>query len=258
MRSLGNTALNLNAQPETFLTYHAILPESSPYSYDVSVRKFREHVRLCAEWPGLQKHGMTFPRFTFDDGHISQFLHALPALEEHSVKGIFFITTGWTGKRANYMDWPELRRLVDMGHEVHSHGYSHALLTHCSEKDLQRELLESKNALEDSLGTEVDSISMPGGRWNGYVVAACVNAGYKRIFTSDPWHKRSQRIQLLGRFNIEQDVTPADLQELLRPQSSRRAKYVMRHHAKTLIRSLVGDHAYHWLWAQLTGWREEK
>jgi peptidoglycan/xylan/chitin deacetylase (PgdA/CDA1 family) len=63
------------------------------------------------------------------------------------MKARFFITAGWTGKKPGYMGWEELRSLHEAGHSIGAHGWTHALLTHCSEKDLQTELSSARFVL---------------------------------------------------------------------------------------------------------------
>src|ERR1035441_4804186 len=81
-----------------------------------------------------------WPEVTFDDGHISDYEYALPILQSRALTARFFITVGWTGKKPGYMGWRELRSLHESGHLIGAHGWSHALLTHCAQGDLDKEL----------------------------------------------------------------------------------------------------------------------
>ena len=110
----------------------------------------------------------------------------LPILQSRGLTAQFFITVGWTGKKPGYMGWPELRALHESGQMIGAHGWSHTLLTHCSEKDLQTELSSARLTLEDKLGTSITTMSLPGGRYNRRVLAACQEAGYTQIYTSVP------------------------------------------------------------------------
>ena len=80
----------------------------------------------------------------------------------------------------------ELKELLARGHAVQAHGWSHKMLTQCSPAELYDELRRSKETLEDVLGASVDTMSLPHGRWNRQVLAACSQAGYKKVYTSDP------------------------------------------------------------------------
>ena len=92
------------------------------------------------------------PEVTFDDGHISNFEYALPILQSQNLKAQFFITVGWSGRRPGYMGWTELRQMHEAGQSIGAHGWTHSLLTHCNEKDLNFELGNARLTLEDKLG----------------------------------------------------------------------------------------------------------
>ena len=130
------------------------------------LRSKREPVLVCAgSWNvraacGLYSRSMreaescgVWPEVTFDDGHISNYELAAPRLQSRGMTARFFITAGWTGKKTGYMGWPELRSLHEAGHPIGAHGWTHKLLTHCSDDELQTELSKSRLTLEDKLGT---------------------------------------------------------------------------------------------------------
>ena len=74
----------------------------------------------------------------------------LAVLDEHGVKGTFFVQ----GKVAEA--FPKLvSSLVDLGHEVQSHGYSHRPLDKMSRAELHDELERGKRTVEDAAGTPV-------------------------------------------------------------------------------------------------------
>src|SRR5271157_1260422 len=133
------------------LTYHEISDETSKYLYGVSTAQFLAHIRCVQEDVSAASLQESSSHITFDDGHISQYLHALPILQGAGVKATFFITTGWTDTRAGYMSWRQLAELIRCGHEVQSHGWSHQFLTQCSAQTLKEELVRSKTELENHL-----------------------------------------------------------------------------------------------------------
>lgn len=230
-----------------YLAYHEIEESESTYLYSVTKDQFREHVR----W--LSQHRVdTLPIITFDDGHVSQYDLAFPILEEYSLKSIFFVTVGWTNCRNGYMAWHQLEELSRNGHQIQSHGWSHACLTHCSAAELEVELVRSKCELEDHIGTSVNAISMPGGRWNARVLDACRRAGYERVFNSDPLEVPTAKkdLQLCGRLMISRRARPETIEALWRGGLSTyglRAKRSMQ----TAARFLMGDSLYQSLWRKL-------
>ncbi len=238
------------------LTYHEIEAEKSGYRYGLTRRELEEQLKYIAYFQkiaGIHTHS---PVITFDDGHLSAYQHALPLLENQGLKAVFFVLVGWTQNRREYMTWRQLREIAELGHTVQSHGWSHRFLTHCSNSELENELLRSKRALEDHLGLSVDSLSVPGGRWDTRVVRACARAGYRFLYTSNPWLRSAKRegIELRGRLTVQHNLSIASFRQWLDEEggvfSFSRAQYC----AKELLRKLVGDRLYHRLWCRLAGW----
>ena len=120
---------------------------------------------------------------TFDDGHVSHFEHVAPVLKANHFSGIFFISAALVGRR-NQMDWGELRELVREGFEIGSHGLTHIPLTRLLEDELTKEIYQSKKILEDRLGIEVKSFSVPRGFYHSRITTQARAAGYRFLFTS--------------------------------------------------------------------------
>lgn len=74
----------------------------------------------------------------------------LALLDESGVKGSFFVQ----GKVAEAFPGV-VRSLVDQGHEVQSHGYSHRPLFQMSRPELREELKRAKETVEDAAGQQV-------------------------------------------------------------------------------------------------------
>ncbi len=192
-----------------------------------------------------------WPEMTFDDGHISNFELALPVLQSRGMIARFFITAGWTGKRAGYMGWPELRSLHASGQSIGAHGWSHILLTHCGKNELDRELTGARHLLEDKLGTSVTTMSLPGGRYNQRVLTACREAGYSRIYTSQPSAEQIFKGYMVGRLNIRGDMTLEWLRSVFQPGSHVLSRLERQYRVKAAAKKLLGDGFYEKLWAVL-------
>lgn len=234
------------------LTYHEIVPDSSRYAYAVTRTEFRSHVKFLAASRDCDGHDA--PEITFDDGHVTHFECGLPVLEENRLRGIFFVTVGWVGSRPGYMTWAQAREIAAYGHEVQSHSWSHTFLTTCTASELRIELTRSKDTIEQHLGMPVRAISMPGGRWNRHVVAACAAAGYERLYTSDPWRKprRAGGVVEIGRYMVQRTTGVPQLRRML---DSTGALYQLRvqHGVKCFLRAIAGDRLYQRTWRALRG-----
>ena len=231
-----------------YLLYHELHREPGGYTYALATDAFSRHLAL---WSRLRvQNGSLQPEITFDDGHCSNLTEALPALNRHGLTAHFFITAGWTGTRAGFMDWPELRTLAAAGQRIGAHGMTHKLLTHCTVAELRHELEDARSRLEDGLGQTVTALSLPGGRGNRNVLAACREAGYSTVFTSEPKAENDSAIRI-GRLNIRSTMELAWLEELFRPESPTLRKLGRQYRAKQALQTALGDQLYARLWSLL-------
>lgn len=122
---------------------------------------------------------------TFDDGHESNHLLALPLLKEYGFKAEFFITTDWVGAD-HYLASSQVAALKREGMGIGSHGASHRFLSDLTPADLERELDGSHGFLRLVTGAPPRTISVPGGRFNTAVAARAAAAGYRYFCTSVP------------------------------------------------------------------------
>jgi peptidoglycan/xylan/chitin deacetylase (PgdA/CDA1 family) len=231
-----------------YLLYHELRPSRSGYSYVIETVDFEKQIDLFVRMRE-EKSAEIWPELTFDDGHISNFVHAFPLLQARGLKARFFITVGWTGHKPGYMGWPELRSMHDAGQSIGAHGWTHALLTHCGERELLTELGGARLELEDKLGAPVTSMSLPGGRYNRRVLAACKEAGYTQIFTSIPRTEPLPTGPVVGRLNIRGDMDVESIAEFLRADSRPLRRLARQHHMKETAKALLGDRLYERLWA---------
>ena len=230
--------------------YHELRARGSDYSYALEINEFSKQMELFSQLRKVASPGL-WPEVTFDDGHISNFDYALPVLLSRSLTARFFITVGWTGKRQGYMGWRELRSLHESSQLIGAHGWSHALLTHCSAGDFELELIKAKSVLEDKLGTSITTVSLPGGRYNRRVLAACREAGYTQIFISAPRAEQMPLGFLVGRLNVRGDWSLEWIRSVLQPGSRALSNLERQHQIKAIAKTVVGDRLYKKLWALL-------
>jgi len=121
---------------------------------------------------------------TFDDGCESDWVVAAPRLRELAFGATFYVVSRWIGRRAGFLGAAQLRELSAAGFEVGSHSATHAFLPDLDDAQLRRELVESRQEIEDILGRPVTQLSCPGGRLSRRVAAAAREAGYETMATS--------------------------------------------------------------------------
>ncbi len=191
---------NSPKQNPIVLMYHGIIshPDSIPNNrepgadlYDVSLDQFNAQMEF------IKTYGYPVVRFgheddlgkkrnvvmTFDDGESNNFDGAFAVLRKFGFPAYFFVIVHRIG-RPGYMSWEMLHELIANGMIIGSHGLSHAILTQCTNRQIEEEFTESKSILEKNLNSQVNDFSVPRGFYNARVIEAARRAGYKNIFIS--------------------------------------------------------------------------
>ncbi|MBL7005366.1 MAG: DUF3473 domain-containing protein [Gammaproteobacteria bacterium] len=82
--------------------------------------------------------------------------NTLDLIENHGVKATFF-TLGWVAER-----YPEIvKRIIEGGHELASHGYGHQRVSDLSPTEFEQDVLKAKAILEDIGGAEIRGYRAP-------------------------------------------------------------------------------------------------
>src|SRR5579859_894012 len=118
---------------------------------------------------------------SWDDGHPFD-LRTAELLANHGLKGTFYIPT-------NYSEWPlmtksQIRELDAMGMEIGSHTKNHSVVPRLTKADAMRELVESRQSLEDLLSKPVPAFCFPKGKFSVRSCALAREAGYKLARTT--------------------------------------------------------------------------
>ncbi|WP_313954058.1 XrtA system polysaccharide deacetylase [Accumulibacter sp.] len=101
----------------------------------------------------------------------------LSMLDEQQTAATFF-TLGWIAERYPHL----VRRIVDGGHELASHGYGHQRASDLSEAEFAADVGSAKKLLEDISGQEVSGYRAPSfsiGEGNLWAFDCLERAGYR-------------------------------------------------------------------------------
>jgi peptidoglycan/xylan/chitin deacetylase (PgdA/CDA1 family) len=157
---------------------------------------------------------------TFDDAFRNINRNAIPIMKELGLEAAIFVPTGnldripsWpmeedcTDHREYVMGMEELRSLIYSGAiEIFSHTASHPKLASLDINEQKRELMESKEVLEQDLKISVPAVSYPYGSYSETTLIAVQEAGYKLGFTIVPGFASPLTPKLeIGRTSVSPD-----------------------------------------------------
>lgn len=183
---------------------------------------------------------------TFDDGGASA-LQVADLLSEHGWLGHFFIVTARIGMRG-FLDRGDIRDLHDRGHLIGSHSHSHPdIFRDLSPACMLEEWRTSRAILADLLGEPCLAGSVPGGDSSPAVFNVAAHAGFRYLFTSEPWTKprRVRGCWVLGRAALKAGSDAATAARLAAFQGwayvrfVRTAKDILRYGLSPLYRQYV-------------------
>jgi peptidoglycan/xylan/chitin deacetylase (PgdA/CDA1 family) len=151
----------------------ASLPSTAlRYGYFIFVRSRPE--------PGVIRHGVSYKRqiaLTFDDGPTSNFTSAiLDILKAYNVKATFFLV-GKFAKRHHEL----CRRILNEGHEIGNHTYSHRNMLSKMPFQIKREIESAEQAIVEASGVKPKYFRPPMGMYNRFVKRIALEQGYSMV-----------------------------------------------------------------------------
>jgi peptidoglycan/xylan/chitin deacetylase (PgdA/CDA1 family) len=205
--------------PVPILEYHAIQPPVSGSAYPqlfvpqadfVDQMKWLddhgyEGVTLDQVENAWYKGGELPPKpvvLTFDDGYLSQYVAAFPALEHFHWPGVLNLVS----KGSDLPD-DDVKKMLDAnpGWELASHTVHHLDLTTLDSSQLHEEVATSRKELQDRFGVPVNNFCYPAGRYDNTVIAAVKAAGYRGATSEVPGLATSAHPYVLNRIEITMD-----------------------------------------------------
>jgi len=184
-KELGETAISL----DSFTQQMRYLADRGYTT--ISVRELVNHMR----------RGDAVPQrpvvLTFDDGWKSV-LNAIPVLDQYGFKASFWIVAE-KGIGGDCLAWDDLRQIIrNPRFEVGSHTLTHPWNaldnlvtwtdgTHSTKgrNDARRELLRSRQLIEEQLQVPVRYLAWPVGWYNARLIGLAKRAGYQALLTAE-------------------------------------------------------------------------
>jgi peptidoglycan/xylan/chitin deacetylase (PgdA/CDA1 family)/glycosyltransferase involved in cell wall biosynthesis len=134
-----------------------------------------------ADWVEHQRSGKALPDkpilLTFDDGYSDTAEFGFPLLQKYGFTGTLFLVTDYIGKTNAWdlhlgvseqplMTADQIRYWADLGIEMGSHTRTHPDLRTLTPELISREMKESREHLEELLGSPVTAFAYPYGYFN--------------------------------------------------------------------------------------------
>ncbi len=213
-------------------------------AYDVAASEFQAHLELLAQWRRPA-------HLTFDDGYRS-LLDWAEKLQQLRLAATCFVTTAAIGQ-AGMLHAAEIRALAQAGIHIGSHSHSHRFLEGLTPAALHDEILMPKKILEDLLGREVVSMSLPGGRYDRATLRFAAASGYRQIFTSIPGRppKKNATPALVPRWVITAATSRQEFENIVCGEGWHVFKQRSRYFAGRFGKRFLGNDNYHRLWSKL-------
>ncbi|MDD5415528.1 MAG: polysaccharide deacetylase family protein [Candidatus Daviesbacteria bacterium] len=128
---------------------------------------------------------------TFDDGLLSQYIHALPVLKRWRVPATFFVIgVDWSDGAHQYMSPQQKQEVASEGFEIGSHTLNHPrnliTLRRNSLGAYQVEIDQSRSLISALIGYSVVSFSSPNSVYDDTLVKDLRGLGYKAAVSTAP------------------------------------------------------------------------
>lgn len=174
--------------------YHSVSKDSQGIQdhYCVPFEQFKKQIQFLIDrgvhFVAFGDRSKTGVALTFDDAYPDNLYLAAPFLYEKKIPfHVFAISSHVKKSNSKSLNVNGLRMLNNFDNcTIGGHGRTHRPLATLSLKEASEELLDSKQELEDILGSEVVSMSFPHGSYNEELLKKCQDYGYKICGTSRP------------------------------------------------------------------------
>ncbi len=131
----------------------------------------------------------------------------LKILAQENVKATFFLDGSWLAKHPE-----EARKIVQAGHEIGNHAYSHPLMSRVSRERMVREIVRTEELIQKTLRVRSKWFAPPAGDFNRQVLQTAYRQNMKTVlWTLDTvdWKKSSSPEMMISK--IEKNIFPGAL-----------------------------------------------
>ena len=117
---------------------------------------------------------------TFDEGYENGYTsQILDILKEKQVPAVFFVTYDYASKNPDL-----IRRMIDEGHTVGNHSYSHPCMPEISVEQQQEEITKLHDYIKQEFSYTMTLFRPPKGEFSEQSLAVAKELGYETVFWS--------------------------------------------------------------------------
>ncbi len=172
------------------LLYHHIAESSTDHRYYVAPALFEQQMQWLvdhgyqaiteADLAEVIRHGGKLPEkpviITFDDGNADFFTGAFPVMNRLNMVGVAFLVTDRIDL-SGFVTSEQVKEMIKAGWEIGSHTVTHPDLLR-QRTNLNREIVTSREWLNQKFGIDVVSFAYPFGLMNASVAKMVEESGY--------------------------------------------------------------------------------
>jgi hypothetical protein len=160
--------------------------------------------QLFAGWSGKAPIPEKPVVVSMDDGYLTQYTHALPALQKLAWPGVLNLKLQSLDP-GQELTPTMIKKMIAAGWEIDDHTITHPDVTTLSPAALQHEVGDSRTMLQKQFGIPVDFFCYPAGKFNDAAIAGLKRDGYTGATTEingfasssgDPF--KLPRVEILG------------------------------------------------------------
>ena len=190
----------------------------------------------CADLVNGKITEMFSVAITVDDGNASDFEIVYPVLKENGMTATFFLLSG----KQEFLKKHELRKLIEDGFSIGSHGITHRELNRLGPAELQHELEYSKKILEQETACSVDFFAFPFGSYNKKIIRMAEIAGYKAVFTTDAvLNPPESRPFVIHRWSVKKTTSLKQFERIVTDRNFLK-RFIFFSKTRKFVRSVIG------------------
>lgn len=221
--------------PRAILTYHSIDDSGSIVSTTAETLQLHlaslvsQGIEVVAPDAIVSAKSDSAVALTFDDGFANFYTDAFPLLARNGLTATVLIVAGRCGQSGDWarqprelkdrelLTWSKIRELQSAGIEFGAHSMTHASLPDLTIDEAAAEILDSKRALEDRTGAEVECFAYPYGDYTrpiadfvaeNFRIGLSTDMGFVTARSAAEALERIDAYYLRGGFWIEQLFAP--------------------------------------------------